>query len=523
MFDFTDEAVDFENMIVSAPSSIMSICSAMSGIPAYYHAGNYLDFNFDSAAFWNFRDILCQHGYTNYSILNSRGAREKMRGILDPVSNDFWEPNLKHSQPGWPNADISRTLMNVLDSNPTGPCFYLLWYNARRDPEISQVVAELLDELKRRDLFQPSVVMLHSDHGYPDLSRGLISDGWDLKKVGLPHDLVLTDDNIRVPFLLHYPGVTPKSISQPVSSEDITPTLLDLLGIPIPPPKSMDMMGRSLVPLMEGQPTEESSSKLIRTDARFSMQKDRITALRNEKYKFIIHHESGGVEFYDLANDPGEVSNLSEDPSWADEIEWFRQEFARSESAAIDFQRERIRKKVWAYFSSSRQEWEIPAKVWVVVFGRSYLYEAVVEALLDQWADVELHLTVHEEVQIPDAIESNCTTDRFGTLGSGPVFQGPEGIDLKLEIVDDPLSRDFMKTYARFRNRSGSTVLRIDGNVDFHNLRWPLLADPRVAYVRRVLGSLMEKKDLFLLEPTYLLKELKRLAGVFFSRKLGGS
>ena len=253
------------------------------------------------------------------------------------------------------------------------------------------------------------------------------------------------------------------------------------------------------------------------------MQSDRVTALRNDKHKFIVHHESEELEFYDLVNDPGEVSNLSEDPRWAEEIDLFRNEFIRSEAATIDFLRERIRKKVRSHFSQSGEGLGVPNKIWVVVFGRSYLYEAVIESLLDQWPGVELHLTLHVDVSVPGAIESNCTIRRFGALESGTGFEGPPDLDLKLEIVDDPLSEDFHKTYRKFSKTTGSPILRIDGNVDFHNLKWPLLADPRIAYARRVLGSLIEKKDLFLLEPAYLLKELRRLAGVFLSRKIGRS
>ena len=52
---------------------------------------------------------------------------------------------------------------------------------------------------------------LLSDHGYMDPKRGYTPE--KLKEMGLTHDLVLFDDNIRIPFYLKYPGCEPRNIN----------------------------------------------------------------------------------------------------------------------------------------------------------------------------------------------------------------------------------------------------------------------------------------------------------------------
>ena len=55
---------------------------------------------------------------------------------------------------------------------------------------MSNEVKGLISDLKERNLFDDSIIIVTADHGYPDRERGLVSDGWDLVKAGLQHDLM---------------------------------------------------------------------------------------------------------------------------------------------------------------------------------------------------------------------------------------------------------------------------------------------------------------------------------------------
>ena len=89
---------------------------------------------------------------------------------------------------------------------------------------------------------------------------------------------------------------------------DIAPTLLDVLGLKIPP----WMEGESLKKAME-----QSS---VRSKPKFSMSVDVFgnnggfrtgsIAVSHEQYKLVLHLDKKEKELFDLSKDPGEQSNL---------------------------------------------------------------------------------------------------------------------------------------------------------------------------------------------------------------------
>jgi arylsulfatase A-like enzyme len=89
-------------------------------------------------------------------------------------------------------------------------------------------LGELIDELQRDGALDNTIIVLTADHGMRFLA---VQNGSGLPL--LPHGKV-RDVTMRVPMLMYVPGVLqkPDSINYPTSHIDITPTLLDLLGIP---------------------------------------------------------------------------------------------------------------------------------------------------------------------------------------------------------------------------------------------------------------------------------------------------
>jgi arylsulfatase A-like enzyme len=96
---------------------------------------------------------------------------------------------------------------------------------------------QTFDAFAERGLLDRAIVVVVSDHG---------EEFWDHGSVG--HTNGLFDEVIRVPMLIHLPGQAERfDVREPVSVLDVAPTLLDLVGAPIP----AAFEGRSLRPLLE--------------------------------------------------------------------------------------------------------------------------------------------------------------------------------------------------------------------------------------------------------------------------------
>ncbi len=99
-------------------------------------------------------------------------------------------------------------------------------------------LGRLLDALFEHNLEERTLVVLTSDHGESLGEEGLVSHGH------------LHDSNLLVPWILALPDgrAMGKRIPTQVGLIDLVPTVLDLLGLPVP--GGLD--GRSLVPLLRG-------------------------------------------------------------------------------------------------------------------------------------------------------------------------------------------------------------------------------------------------------------------------------
>jgi arylsulfatase A-like enzyme len=102
----------------------------------------------------------------------------------------------------------------------------------------------LLDDLRRRGLYDEMLILFVSDHGEGFYEHGVQGHGWDLYR-----------ESTQVPMILKLPGKSSghrvKALAQQI---DLLPTLLDLAGIEIPEV----IQGRSLVPLLAREPTPEA-------------------------------------------------------------------------------------------------------------------------------------------------------------------------------------------------------------------------------------------------------------------------
>jgi choline-sulfatase len=97
---------------------------------------------------------------------------------------------------------------------------------------------ELIDLLARRGLWEDTVVVFVSDHGEELYEHG----GWQ-------HGKTLHTEMLDVPLIVHAPGAPDaRTVQRQVQQVDVTPTILDLLGLPVP----AVVEGHSLAPWILG-------------------------------------------------------------------------------------------------------------------------------------------------------------------------------------------------------------------------------------------------------------------------------
>jgi arylsulfatase A-like enzyme len=122
----------------------------------------------------------------------------------------------------------------------------------------------------------------------------------------------LYEGGIREPMIVKWPSVTKKGseCNVPVISIDFYPTILDMLGLPVPEEIGLD--GVSIVPLLKGK-------KKLDRDAIYwhfphysnhGMQSPG-GAIRSGDYKLLEYYENNTVQLFNLENDIGEQHDLS--------------------------------------------------------------------------------------------------------------------------------------------------------------------------------------------------------------------
>lgn len=154
-------------------------------------------------------------------------------------------------------------------------------------------------QLKKRNLFGNSLIILSSDHGE--------SFEHNYKGHGGPH---LYEQLTHIPLIIKEPAQTEaKIINDVVEQIDIPATILEFAGIPTP--SWMD--GRSLVPLMRGEKLSQRpafSMNLERNPSRGHKITKGTIAVWEGDYKLIHYLERKKSLLFNLKKDPDELNNL---------------------------------------------------------------------------------------------------------------------------------------------------------------------------------------------------------------------
>lgn len=166
-----------------------------------------------------------------------------------------------------------------------------------------QGVGELLDALRQFGLYDRVVLSVVADHGEELLERG-----W------LGHTRTLHEELVAVPWIVRAPGVVPTTVAVPVSMVSLTPTLLELAGIPAGG-RSFD--GPSLASVVRGEQPPPEDPVWLDVDFQAVEAHDRVKNTRQRGlvwngHKLVHDRQSGRRSLYDLDADPGELHDLAD-------------------------------------------------------------------------------------------------------------------------------------------------------------------------------------------------------------------
>ena len=145
-------------------------------------------------------------------------------------------------------------------------------------------VGRVLDALDASPHRDRTAVIFTSDHGYHLGEHGF----WQKSNL---HEEVL-----RVPLIIHVPGMAPGRTRSIAELVDLYPTICELMGQKIP----SHAQGTSLVPLL----SEPNAS--VKNEA-LSFHKG--TSIRDQNWHY-IRYGDGSEELYEMKPDPGETANL---------------------------------------------------------------------------------------------------------------------------------------------------------------------------------------------------------------------
>jgi len=163
-------------------------------------------------------------------------------------------------------------------------------------------VKKLFDALEAAGLAKDTAIVVMADHG----------EAWGEHKAYF-HGQDLFDEQLRVPLIIAIPGQKPRVITEDVSLVDVAPTLLDLVGAPIP----AGMRGRSLLPLVEGTGTPAPPHPIFAELMPATAWPHQAAMMVDGGHKLIHRISDRRWELYDLRSDPGEKRNLVDVPAAA--------------------------------------------------------------------------------------------------------------------------------------------------------------------------------------------------------------
>jgi len=146
----------------------------------------------------------------------------------------------------------------------------------------------------------------------------------------------LYEGGIREPMIIKWPGVVrPGGVcSEPVTSTDFYPTMLQMTGLPLTPEQHVD--GVSMVPLLKGTGRLRRKAIYWHYPHYHGSGNKPSGAIRAGDYKLIEWYEDNSIELYNLKDDLGEQNDLASSmPKKAAELRGLLHQWLRQTKATV--------------------------------------------------------------------------------------------------------------------------------------------------------------------------------------------
>ena len=185
-------------------------------------------------------------------------------------------------------------------------------------------VRSVRNALQKAGVWERSIIVVLSDHGEEFLEHGAFEHPGDLY-----------DELVHVPLLMRLPGGAARSIPGTVQLLDVMPTILQLLGLPVPE----YLQGTSLLPLLHGErlPRWAFSETVLAWDVEAAGRRPRrsVRSVRGDRWSYHLREAPGGrrEELYDRNADPREQHDRSGNPRYHGKLMRLRRLMERHRAA----------------------------------------------------------------------------------------------------------------------------------------------------------------------------------------------
>jgi arylsulfatase A-like enzyme/Flp pilus assembly protein TadD len=318
---FRRDAIFFERAYSHYPLTLPSHCSLLTGLlPGDHGVRDNIGYTLDADKLPYLPRLLHEQGFTTGAAV-STVVLEKPTGLdtgFDFYDDDIDTAHMIGLSTAQRAGDETRAvaagwLRKVTAESADKPPFFFFHiyephspyhppepyasrYKDPYDGDIAfadAVIGRFLDELRALGLYDRSIIVLFSDHG-----EGLSEHG------EAEHGVLLYREALQVPLMLKLPGSALAGTHTAVSAQlvDVAPTVLSLLGLPVPDAMAGDSLLSLLADGAEERPIYSESYY-----PRLHLGWSELNSLIEDKHHLI---QGPDPELYDLAADPGETANI---------------------------------------------------------------------------------------------------------------------------------------------------------------------------------------------------------------------
>lgn len=324
----------------------------------------------------NSRKTEVVEGFTNgifandaVEFLGSDAAKEKpfFLWLAATIPHGPFQPNPSHIQQLYAGKTSNDLLPPGFSNDTAGKFSFVNYYEAVS--YLDELVGKVISTLEKQGLDKNTIVVFLGDNGFMAGSRGIRGK------------VVPWEESVRVPLIIR----TPKKFSNikgtndlPVSSLDLSPTILAMAGVTVP----KTFVGRNLLPVLKGSRNhgiDYAVNVWVDTIGQFRYYTQR--SIRTPKYKLIHWHKPGMPdELYDLIADPYEKTNIND-------------------NATI----KSVRDKLQNQLNDWMQRTNDPALFWQTKTATKLNYEEEIRAESERAGDFEIKTPVKVDPKIYDA------------------------------------------------------------------------------------------------------------------------